>query len=291
VDPSPGPEIEVSQSLARRSHGARSAGDPREALVEAEQRIALLESRLALQRREQAELIHLVSHELRTPITVISGFARLLQGETEGRLGAAQHRYVDECLRACRRLDGFVADLLSAAPRSPRSLPLDLRRADLDETLRSLLESLSPLLEERGRRVETAWGGVRSVVLDVARIEQVVTNLITNALRHGREKGRIRLSTEVLGPRSRDGIAGSRVRVSVEDDGPGIPEADRERLFEPYVRGVGSESAGLGIGLTICRRIVAAHGGELRVDSSELGGACFTFLLPLAAAPPGEVAS
>jgi signal transduction histidine kinase len=69
--------------------------------------------------------------------------------------------------------------------------------------------------------------------------------------------------------------------VEVEDDGPGIPENDRERLFFPYVRGEGrAKSGGLGIGLAICRRIVSSHGGSITVDSGELGGACFTFSLP-----------
>ena len=276
---------------------------------EARDRIALLERRLADQGRARMELVHLVSHELRTPITVISGFVRLLQGESEGRLGPEQHRYVGECLAACRRLDRFVDDLLEARPDSPCALSVDLREADLDGTIRGLLESLTPLLDERGQHVETVWGGACRVLFDGGRIEQVVTNLVTNAVRHGRAGGRIRVSTELvaaartIGP-VRDVAAERDERVqawvSVEDDGPGIAEADRERLFQPYVRGrSGPETrpgsgdraeraGGLGIGLAICRRIIAAHGGEIRVEESILGGARFCFVLPCARASAAE---
>ncbi len=278
-------------------------------LDEARDRIALLECRLAAQGRERTELVHLVAHELRTPITVISGFVRLLQDESEGRLGPEQHRYVEECLSACRRLDRFVEDLLEARPDSTCALSVDLREADLDGTIRGLLESLTPLLDERGQHVETVWGGASRVLFDGGRIEQVVTNLVTNAVRHGRAGGRIRVSTDlVAAPRRKGPVVGVlaerdervQARVSVEDDGPGIAEADRERLFQPYVRGRSrpeiqpgggdraQHASGLGIGLALCRRIISAHGGEIRVEDSNLGGARFCFELPCARASAAE---
>ena len=112
---------------------------------------------------------------------------------------------------------------------------------------------------------------------DARRIEQVVTNLLTNAIRHGRASGVVRIETvdiELEGDRA--------IQVSVEDDGPGIPPEDRERLFAPYVRGVDTDAVrGLGIGLALCRRIVEAHAGRLHVEEGELSGARFVFGLPL----------
>jgi signal transduction histidine kinase len=304
----------TEDTRGRASH-PRGKGSAQQ-LVEARDRIALLERRLAAQGRARTELVHLVSHELRTPITVISGFARLLQSESGGPLGPEQHRYIDECLAACRRLDRFVDDLLEACPDSPCALSVEPREGDLDQTIRGLLESLAPLLDERGQRVETIWGGACRVLFDGGRIEQVVTNLVTNAVRHGREGGRIRVSTELVPSPRKIGSATHvarepdhrlRARVSVEDDGPGIAEADRERLFQPYVRGtagrgtsvrrsdVGSGASaerggGLGIGLAICRRIIAAHEGEIRVEDSALGGARFSFVLPCVRVSVAEVA-
>lgn len=321
MDPDPTPQSEMpdrARTSTKDASGrpAHPRGEARaQPLVDARDRIALLERRLAGDGGARTDLVHLVSHELRTPITVISGFVRLLQGESAGSLGPEQHRYLEECLAACRRLDRFVDDLLAACPDSPHALVVEPRAGDLDETIRRLLVSLTPLLDERGQRLETVWGGACPVLFDGGRIEQVVTNLVTNAVRHGRAGGRIRISTEVVaaprpaGPAAaHEGVAAvdphAQARVAVEDDGPGIAERDRERLFQPYVRGargrlacgrgasgpgtgtrVGSEGGagsvdGLGIGLAICRRIIAAHGGEIRVEDSTLGGARFCFVLP-----------
>ncbi len=257
----------------------------RRSLDEALARVAALEERLAREARERAELVHLVSHELRTPITVITGFGRLLQNEAHGSLNKEQSHYIDQSLKACRRLDQFVLDLMEARPDSASSLPVEIEMADLHATIRGQLESLSPLLEERGIEVDLVLAA-RAVHLpfDPRRIEQVMTNLVTNAIRYGRVGGRIRIAT-----RSIDEPAPGSVEVAVEDDGPGIPVEDRERLFAPFVRGGGEkDSEGLGIGLAICRRIIAAHGGSIRVETGTLGGARFVFSLSGAAVPNGR---
>lgn len=245
-------------------------------LEEARDRIAALEAQLDDQARERAELIHLVSHEFRTPITVISGFGRLLRNEGHGPLNEDQRRFVDESLKACRRLDDFVGDLLEA--RADRTTPFEITPApaDLHEVIESLLEALVPMLEERGMKVEMRLRASAPVMsLDARRIEQVMTNLMTNAIRYGRPAGVIRIATV-------DATDGSGcTRVCVEDDGPGIRPEDRDRLFAPYVRGGESgEVRGLGIGLALCRRIIDAHGGRIHVEQGELGGARFVFELP-----------
>jgi len=249
----------------------------RKELDESLARVSALEAKLAGQARERAELIHLVSHELRTPITVISGFGRLLQNEAHGTLNKEQTHYIDQSLKACRRLDEFVVDLLDASPESGSPLSVEIEDADLHALIRARLESLAPLLDERGIKIEldlTARGS--RLPFDERRIEQVITNLMTNAIRYGRWKGVIRISTQSV----RVGTENT-IEVSIEDDGPGIPVEDRERLFAPYVRGdAGSGCEGLGIGLAICRRVIASHGGTIWVDTGELGGARFVFVLP-----------
>jgi signal transduction histidine kinase len=247
-------------------------------LDEARARVASLEAKLALQARERTELVHLVSHELRTPITVISGFGRLLQNEAHGSLNSEQTYYIDQSLKACQRLDRFVVDLLEAQPESGTPLSVEIVDANLHDLIRGRLESLSPVLDEKGVEIEFDLAA-RSFRLpfDERRIEQVITNLMSNAIRYGRKQGVIRVSTST----ARVEETGC-VEVAVEDDGPGIPVEDRELLFAPYVRGEGQmECEGLGIGLAICRRIIASHGGTIGVEPSDLGGARFVFCLPL----------
>jgi signal transduction histidine kinase len=250
-------------------------------LAKALARVASLEEKLASQARARTELVHLVSHELRTPITVISGFGRLLQNEAHGSLNKEQSHYIDESLKACRRLDQFVVDLLEAQPESGTPLSIEIAEADLHALIRSHLESLEPLLGERGIKVELQLAATMPrLPFDERRIEQVITNLMSNAIRYGRPGGTIRISTNSIRNDSSPAVAGA-VEVIIEDDGPGIPVEDREHLFAPYVRGDGHENCeGLGIGLAICRRVIASHGGAIRVESGELGGARFVFELP-----------
>lgn len=255
-------------------------------LDQARKRIAELDEALGREARSRTELVHLVAHELRTPITVVSGFARLLQGETAGPLSETQHRFVGECLKACRRLDRFVDDLLEAGAGAGSPLTLRAANASLRATLETTLEALGPMLAERALSVDRRFDpSLPDFVFDARRIEQVVTNLLTNAIRYGRPRGSIRVSTARIA--SADGSA--RVRVTVEDDGCGIPEHDRERVFAPYVRGeTRGAPGGLGIGLAICRRIVEAHGGTIEALASELGGARIVFDLPVRADASGE---
>lgn len=265
------------ESETPTQEGKDSVDVLRKELDEALVRVAALEARLACQARERTELVHLVSHELRTPITVISGFGRLLQNEAHGTLNKEQTHYIDQSLEACRRLDRFVVDLLDAQPESGTPLSVEIADGDLHVLIRARLESLAPLLDERGIKIELELAARGSrLAFDERRIEQVITNLMTNAIRYGRQQGVIRIATKS----TREGAAGS-IEVAIEDDGPGIPVEDRERLFAPYVRGEGqTDCEGLGIGLAICRRVIASHGGTIRVDSGELGGARFVFTLP-----------
>ncbi|MFO0691466.1 MAG: HAMP domain-containing sensor histidine kinase [Myxococcota bacterium] len=261
--------------------------DLRRELDLAQKRIAELESELGRQARVRTELVHLVAHELRTPITVISGFSRLLLSSAgSAALSDQQRHFVDESLKACRRLDRFVGDLMEAGAEGSTPLTVEIVDADLHATISAQLEALAPLLAERAMTIDLRLAtALPRLAFDPRRIEQVITNLMTNAIRYGRPKGVVRIETATV----RDAAGAEWVEVAVEDDGAGIPENDRERLFAPYVRGEGrTRSGGLGIGLAICRRIVSAHGGSIHVESGELGGARFAFTLPIGRPGPVE---
>ena len=254
-------------------------------LARARDLVAALESSLESQSHAHADMIHLLCHELRTPVTVISGFHRLLLDPSNGGLTERQTRFVNESLKACRRLDLLVSDLLDASPGLGLPLAVRLERARLDDVIRSTSDALSPLLEDRRMDVELNLDpSIEDLDLDPGRIEQVMTNLLMNSIRYGQIGGVISVGrVETV----EDGE--SVVRVYVEDDGPGIPEVDRKRIFEPYVRGASRATcSGLGVGLSICQRIIASHAGSIRVEDGSSGGARFVFTLPMTSSAAKE---
>ncbi len=252
--------------------------EPREGALQArleelEGEVEALTKQLARHAAERDELLTIVSHELRTPVTVIAGFGRLLLSERVGPLNAEQRRFLEESARSCRRLDAFIANLIEGG-RAEQVAP---REGSLGETLEGVAAFMEPLLEERRLRIEVdlppeadrAW-------FDPDRIVQVLTNGIGNAIKYSPEGGTIAVAA-----RRTEHAGRPFVEVSVADAGPGIPEADRERVFEPWVQGErGRGARGLGLGLAICRRIVEAHGGTIRAEAAPQGGCRLAFCVP-----------
>jgi two-component system sensor histidine kinase KdpD len=240
-----------------------------------------LRAELAAERSEREELLTLVSHELRTPLTVVTGYARLLLGEEVGPLVPEQRRFLEEMQRACARLDRFVANLLEASRVHKGAPVLEVGRERIDLAIESVAEMFRPLLMDRQLtlhlRVEP---GATLARCDRVRIEQVLTNLLGNAVRYARRGGSIEIATRALAA-APDGRG--MLEVSVSDDGPGVAAPDRARIFEPYVQvDAESRAGGLGLGLAICKRLVEAHGGSIGVRERPGGGACFHFTLPCA---------
>lgn len=258
-------------------HLARAASEASREAVE-------LRERLRREGAQREELLTVVSHELRTPATVISGYNRLLLSEQVGPLTEEQRRFLAESNKSCQRLNAFIANLLEAAREVGGQGALEVCERPLRATLESVAGFLKPLLEERGLRLELACPPDGSLArFDPLRVEQVLTNLIGNAIKYARPGGTIEVATRPL----REG-ARRLVEVTVSDDGPGVPAADRERIFEPYVRvGEGRGAGGLGLGLAICRRIVEAHGGTIRAEERPEGGSRVVFTLPAASEAGG----
>lgn len=258
------------------------------ALREANLELEALRERGRRQRADLDELLTVVSHELRTPVTVVSGYARLLLSEQVGELNDEQRGFLEESLKSCRRLDSFIANLLVDSRDARADAPLQVREAPLDATLFGVVQSLKPLLDEHGASPTVAvQPGTPPARFDPVRIEQVLTNLLENAIKYGGPRGTIEIAC-----RPAAGPGRPFVEVSVSDDGPGVPEADRERIFDRYVRaGERRGAGGLGLGLAICRRVVVAHGGVMGVTDSEAQGARFWFTLPAALPSPDERAA
>jgi PAS domain S-box-containing protein len=237
------------------------------------------DSRRAVRLRD--EFLAVASHELKTPLTPLrlhlQGLRRVVEGG-EGQPVEAERvlRAVKGCEAQVRKLAGLVNDLLDVTRLAKGRLPLHLELVDLLAVTRDVVEQLAPEAARAGCRVEVREG--RPVVgwWDRVRLEQVVMNLLTNALKYGARKPVV---LRVWGE-------GALARLLVRDEGIGIAPEHRARIFGKFERAVSDRHyGGLGLGLHITQQIVHALGGEVLLESEPGRGACFTVVLPLAGAP------
>jgi signal transduction histidine kinase len=253
-------------------------------LAQLHRELEVLREELRRESAERGDLLDAVSHELRTPLTVIGGYHRLLLGDDVGPLNDQQRKFLEESHRSCRRLDTFLANMLAASRVGSGSEVLELGRAPLTPAIETVAAMFEPLLAERGLRLSLSFDPAAAEArFDPPRVEQVVTNLVGNAVKFARAGGSIEVATRAFAVPENEWVR-RWVEVSVSDDGPGIAPEHRERVFEPYVQLGERGAGGIGLGLAICRRLVEAHGGAIRLDPREGGGCRFSFTLP--AEPP-----
>jgi signal transduction histidine kinase/DNA-binding response OmpR family regulator len=232
------------------------------------------------------EFVQVMSHELRTPLTSIAGALDLVLRGLAGPVEPKQERYLRLARESSEKLNAVVDDLLDVARLAKGKLRMQPEVVFLDELVRSTLDRYHAAAAERGQElaVEGADEPVR-LLADGARLGQVLSNLLTNAVKFTPDNGVIRVS--VLRSPALPGVAG----FSVWNGGEGIPEADLERIFEKFEQARTERTRrvrGTGLGLAISRGIVEAHGGSIWAESAAGAGARFVAVLPEAppAAPP-----
>lgn len=250
-------------------------------LHRANREVAELRDELRRASSDRHELLGVLAHELRTPLTVIGGYARLLLQEDPevGPLSESQRRFLHESQRSCQKLDAFVERLLESARQPEAGEVLEVASGSLAPVVDEVAGALRPLFEKSGVMLSVHLDPEGSRArFDLARVEQILTNLLGNAARYAGEGGRVEVSARPVQAEGRE-----LLEVSVSDTGPGVPPEARGRIFDPYVQAGDAEGAsGLGLGLAICKRLVEAHGGTLRVGDRPGGGARFAFTLPAA---------
>jgi signal transduction histidine kinase len=265
-------------------------------LHRANREAASLREQLRAERAEREELLTVVSHELRTPVTVIGGYNRLLLAEEVGPLTEGQRGFLQESAKSCQRLDAFIGNLLEASRATRGDEVLEVCNASLARTIDDVVKLLRPLLDQRQLRLQVAVApGADHARFDRLRLEQILTNLLGNAVKFSEPGGTIEIAPrECPAPEGAPATGLRFVEVTVSDDGPGVAPEDRERIFDPYVQaGEESRAGGLGLGLAICKRLVEAHGGAIGVGERPGGGSRFSFTLPGSDAAdrrPGAVA-
>jgi len=212
------------------------------------------------------------SHELRTPAALIRANAEVL--EREGLVAGDGRDLLADVIAEADRLGGLVGDLLQLAAWDETRLVLATAPLDVAQVARETVRGATALANERGVRLTIDADGPAPAIADRGRLVQLLLVLVDNAVDHSPT------GTEVT---VRVRQEGSQVLLHVDDQGPGIPAADRQRIFEPFTRLPGTTrhgSGGTGLGLAIARRIAEAHGGSIEVGAPPAGGARFTVRLP-----------
>lgn len=218
--------------------------------------------------RITAEHLAALSHEFRTPLNGVLGMARLLEGTG---LTDEQRTYVAALRESGQHLLGLVNDVLDFAKLGAGKVELVPAEFEVEDLLRGVCELMAPRAQEKG--LEVAWAapaGLGRAFADEGRLRQVLLNFAGNAIKFT-PKGGVLVHAEVTGP--------DRLRLTVEDTGPGVAEADREKIFEAFGQADpvhdGVQLGGAGLGLAIVRTLAQTMGGEAGVGSAPGGGAAF----------------
>ena len=229
--------------------------------------------------RYKSEFLSRMSHELRTPLNAILGFGQLLEIDD---LSREQSEAVDQILRGGRHLLGLINEVLDISRIETGTLALSPELVLLSDAIRETVDLMRPLAATADVELVTPSEKEcdRQVLADHGRLTQVMLNLASNAVKYNRPGGHVIFSCDSTGT--------GRVRVTVQDDGVGIPADKMERLFVPFDRlgAEGTEVEGTGIGLALSRGLVQAMGGSLTATSEPGAGSAFVVELPEAISRP-----
>jgi two-component system, OmpR family, sensor kinase len=223
---------------------------------------------------EKSRLLGMAAHDLRSPLGVIFAYSEFLESEAGERLTPEEREFIATIQRTSRFMLELVEDLLDVSALEAGRLRLDLRPTDLGDLVRRNVALNAVLAAPKNVAVELEASIVPLVSVDPGKIEQVLNNLIGNAVKFSKS------GTVVV---VRLDAAEGEVTVTVADQGEGIAAADLPRLFQPFgvvrARGTAGERS-TGLGLAIARRIVEGHGGRIGVESEAGRGSTFSFAIP-----------
>jgi signal transduction histidine kinase len=226
----------------------------------------------------KADFFTAMSHELRTPLSAIKGAAEVL---LDDELPKTQRHFIQTIHRNADRLSRLVTDLLDLSKLESGRTELRVTRVDLNEIVADAAASLEPVASREGQRlrVETRQETL-PITADSGRLEQIVANLVSNALQYTPDGGEVVVRTWT---------EGNEACLVVADNGVGISTVDQQHLFDKFYQGVNTlthKRGGSGLGLTIVKQLTELHGGRIVVQSKLGQGSIFTVRLPLVPTTP-----
>jgi PAS domain S-box-containing protein len=267
-------EIALLESMANQIGTAAENAQLFQAVSENVISLELAYRRLKEADQLKDELIQNVSHELRTPLTFVKGYVQLLLEEELGPLNPSQLKSLEVVSRKTDHLNRLIGDFITLETVSPSTL--DTEQMCLGHLARAAVEGCGPAAADAGLNVELRiLGNLPLVHVDPSRVSQVFDNLLSNAIKFSPDGGKITV-------RLVDN--GDSVRAEISDTGIGIPSDKVPRVFERFYQVDGSARrrfGGAGLGLTIVKRIVEAHGGQVGVESRSGEGSTFYFTIPV----------
>lgn len=244
-----------------------------------EQRAEALEASDNLKSR----FIQHVSYELRAPLTSISGFGELLTSREIGALNGKQNEYVGHINEASATLKAIVDDILDLATMDAGVMHLDMRKIGLEETIDKSIEELHDQIEEHNLTVNVDVTQASSTLIaDEDRMQQILFNLISNAVNFSPDGGTINILGETKN---------ANIEITISDQGPGIAENMKNTIFDRFESGgVANQRQGTGLGLSIVQSLVNLHGGKVYVENAPTGGARFICQFPQKQVPAADAA-
>ncbi len=279
-------EKSLSQELQERNCELVSINNAltmtRQELLERNEELHQANQRLEELHKLKTNFMAVAIHEIRTPLNVILGYSQLLLSEKLGPLSREQKRVLVESDKNCERLLDIVNDVLDLSKIEAGKMDISPREANIVELVQRVYRQMK-IISDRSHLRLTLKVPRKPIIasFDPDRIEQVLMNLISNAIKFTPENGRIELSVAPVAK----GTAGRCVRIAVSDTGRGLPKEMLDKVFDEFhqisPQGIPLEKRGSGLGLAISKKIIERHGGTIWAESEEGKGSTFSFTLPL----------
>jgi signal transduction histidine kinase len=258
-------------------------------LTEHNQRLQRALARLEELDRLKSNFLATMSHELRTPLTSVIGYAEMMAEGLAGPITGEQHDYLVTILSKADQLLGMITAVLDVASLESAPLALERSALSLAEVVAAEVATYVPQAAKRGISIQVDYNGECTVLADKKKMRQIVSSLVSNAVKFTSDHGAVSVAVQP-GPLSpHEEASGSAIQLVVTDSGIGISRDQVAKIFEPFFQ-VDSSSTrafgGTGLGLTLAKAYVEAHGGRIWVDTSPGQGSTFVASFPLHAAEP-----